>query len=460
MRASDQAISINPYNEETIETFFDLSDDCVEQALAMAASAYGTWKMTLVARRAEIIRKAGASLRQNVDKFARAITLEMGKTIGEAEAEVLKCAAQCEWYAGNGPAMLADRAMPVESGAAYISYLPLGPVLGVMPWNFPLWQAIRAAVPIMLAGNAFILKPARNVLRSAFNLEDAFRESGMPEGLFSVLNISQNKISSVIADRRVAAVTVTAGVRAGAAVASQASALLKKSVLELGGSDAFIVLKDADLDRAVSVGIKARFQNNGQVCIAAKRFILEKPIAAEFTERFVEGVRALKLGDPLDRETRLGPMARADLRDGLHKQIEDSKYAGARVLTGGNYVESKGYFYWPTILDGVAPGMPVFDEETFGPCAALTLVNDLDEAIALTNQSEYGLSSNLWTNDLDLAAKAARRIEAGGVFVNGFSATDPRVPIGGVKLSGYGRELSSFGVTEFANIQTVWRERA
>ena len=459
MRASDQAISINPFTEETIETFPDLSDTDLEQRLAGAGGAFRVWKETPVARRAEMLGRLGAALRQNLDKLALVITLEMGKTIGEAEAEVLKCASQCEWYAEHGPAMLADRPMPVATGTAYVSYLPLGTVFGVMPWNFPLWQVLRAAAPIMLAGNPFLLKPARNVLRSAFNLADACRESGLPEGLFSVLNIPQEKIAGVVADRRVAAVTVTAGVKAGAAVASQASALLKKSVLELGGSDAFIVLKDADLSRAVSAGIKARFQNNGQVCIAAKRFILEKPIADEFTERFVEGVRVLKLGDPLDRDTFLGPMARADLREGLHKQVEESKRAGAKLLAGGGRADRKGYFYQATVLGDVKPGMAAFDEETFGPCAALTTVEDLDEAIALTNHSEYGLSSNLWTNDLDLAAKAARRVEAGGVFINGFSSSDPRVPIGGVKLSGYGRELSTFGVTDFANVQTVWRDR-
>lgn len=457
---SDLARSINPANEETIETFADLSNGELEQRIDAAQKAFRAWRHVPLVERSESLRKMGATLRRQVGTISKAITLEMGKTLGEAEAEVLKCAGQCDWYAEHGAAMLADKPAQVESGSAHISYLPLGVILGVMPWNFPLWQAMRAAVPIMLAGNAFLLKPARNVLRSAFNLEEAWRESGLPEGLFSTLNIPQEKVAGVVADRRVAGVTVTAGLRAGAAVAAQAGALIKKSVLELGGADAFIVLRDADIGRAVASAVKARFQNNGQVCIAAKRFILEKAIAEEFTGRFVAEVRALNIGDPIDRATRLGPMARGDLRDSLHKQIKASEAAGARLLLGGNQVGSKGYFYQATVLDNVAPGMPVFDEETFGPCAALTVVENLDEAVALANRSDYGLSSNLWTEDLERANKVARLLEAGGVFINGFSASDPRVPIGGVKLSGYGRELHSFGVTEFTNVQTVWRDRA
>jgi len=357
--------------------------------------------------------------------------------------------------------MLVDKMAEVTSGTAYHSYLPLGPVLGVMPWNFPLWQVLRAAVPIILAGNGFVLKPARNVMRSAFNIEDAWRASGLPEGVFTVLNIAQDDVAAVIADRRIAAVTVTAGVKAGAAVAAQAGSLLKKTVLELGGSDPFIVLKDADIERAVAAGIKARFQNNGQVCIAAKRFILEEPIAKTFTECFVAAVRALKLGDPMQSDTQLGPMARGDLRSELHQQIDASRRDGARILTGGGGPsDGKGYFFPPTVLDKVEPGMAVFDQETFGPCAALTTVCDLDQAVLLANQSHYGLSGNIWCNDLDVAAQTARRLETGGVFINGFSSSDPRVPIGGVKMSGYGRELSTFGVTEFTNVQTVWRDRS
>ncbi|MEJ0093198.1 MAG: NAD-dependent succinate-semialdehyde dehydrogenase [Methylocella sp.] len=461
MTANDPAaISINPFTGRTIATFPNQTDAEVEQTLSATAAAFRVWRQTPIADRAAIVRQMGLTLRTRSDEFAEDITREMGKTLAEARAEVQKCADQCEWYAANGPSMLADKAVSVEKGDAYISYLPLGPVLGVMPWNFPIWQVLRAAVPIILSGNCFVLKHSRNVMRSAFNIEDAWDQSGLPKGLFSILNIPQDKVAAVLADRRIAAVTVTAGTKAGSAVASQAGSLLKKSVLELGGSDAFIVLKDADVEQAVAAGIRARFQNNGQVCIAAKRFILEKPIAKEFTDRLVEGVRALRLGDPTESETQLGPMARVDLRTELHNQIESSKRAGAEILTGGGFTSDAGYFYRPTVLNHVAPGMAAFDQETFGPCAALTVVGDLDQAVALANHSQYGLSGNLWTKDLDLAGKAARRLETGGVFINGFSASDPRVPIGGVKMSGYGRELSYFGATEFVNIQTVWRNRS
>ena len=328
-----------------------------------------------------------------------------------------------------------------------------------MPWNFPFWQPMRAAVPLLLGGNTVVLKPAPNVMRCGLNLQLAWKGSGLPDGVFTVLNAANEHIEQVIANRRIAAVTVTGSPRAGAAVAAAAGRALKKSVLELGGSDPFIVLADADLPRAVEQGIKARFSNAGQVCICAKRFILEEPIANEFTERFAETVRELTIGDPTNPATKLGPIARHDLREALHQQVESTVAAGATVLTGGHKISGRGFFYAPTVLRDVQPGMSAFDEETFGPVAAMTVARDAEHAIELANNSVYGLSGNLWSSDEARARELARRLETGGVFINGFSASDPRVPIGGVKHSGYGRELSYFGVREFLNAQTVWLNR-
>ena len=337
-----------------------------------------------------------------------------------------------------------------------MSYLPLGSILGIMPWNFPLWQAIRACVPIMLSGNGFILKPAPNTMRCAFMLRDAWDSVGLPSGLFSILNTDDDGVSAVLEDRRVAAVTLTGSLRAGTAVASQAGRLVKKSLLELGGADPFIVLADADIDKAVAAGIRARYGNNGQICLNAKRFIIEQPVVEAFTARFVAAAASLKVGDPLDEATTQGPIARSDLRDGVHDQVVRSVAAGARILLGGKIVDGPGYFYEPTVLAGVEPGMAAFDEEVFGPVAALVTARDVEHAIELANCSDYGLSGNLWSSDLPRARAIARRLETGGVFINGFTASDPRIPIGGVKKSGYGRELSHFGVREFTNAQAVW----
>lgn len=338
----------------------------------------------------------------------------------------------------------------------HISYLPIGTILAVMPWNFPIWQVIRAAAPIMLSGNGFLLKHATNVMGSALALQEVYEAAGFPKGLFANLTTDNESVARVIEDRRIAAVTVTGSVGAGSAIASTAGKYLKKSLLELGGSDAFIVLTNADIDRAVAAGIKARFQNAGQVCLAAKRFILEKPIAEEFTRKFIAATRQLKAGDPFDPDTSVGPMARSDLRDELHRQVERTIEAGASLLLGGQKIEGPGNFYQPTVLADVTPGMAAFDEETFGPVAAITIADDTEDAIRLANFSEYGLSSNLWTNDLEMANRVASRLETGGVFINGFSASSACIPVGGVKSSGYGRELSHFGLREFTNAQAVW----
>ena len=428
----------------------------MEAVVVQSRAAFRLWRDMPVERRAEVLARFSATLEAETDSLARLITAEMGKTLVEARAEVKKCANLAAWFAERGPALLADERAPVDGHDVYVSYLPIGVVLGIMPWNFPLWQALRAAVPITLGGNAFLLKPAPNTLGCGYAVAQAFERSGAPPGLMGVLNVGNECVDELLHDPRIAAVTLTGSVGAGATVASIASKLIKKSLLELGGSDAFIVLADADLDAAVAAGIKARFQNAGQVCLAAKRFILEAPIADAFTAKFVEAAGRLVVGDPLDEATDLGPIARDDLRHGLHKQVEATTAQGATLLLGGRKREGRGFFYEPTVFGQVKPGMTAFDEETFGPVAAMTVAADADDAVALANASDFGLSGNLWTRDIARARAIARRLETGGVFINGYTASDPRTPVGGVKKSGYGRELSHFGVHEFVNAQTVW----
>jgi acyl-CoA reductase-like NAD-dependent aldehyde dehydrogenase len=352
--------------------------------------------------------------------------------------------------------MLADDPAPTGRVNAYVSYLPLGPILAIMPWNFPIWQLTRMALPTMLAGNVVLVKHSQNTQRSSLEFEQVIREAGFPEGLFQNLILRTEDIVGVINDPRVQGASVTGSVRAGSAVASEAGKVIKKTVMELGGSDAFIVCEDADIPKAVEAGIRGRFHNAGQVCLAAKRFILVEKIANEFETLFVEKAKSIRVGDPTDQATQMGPMARVDLRDSLHRQVEGSIAKGARVLCGGKPVEGKGAFYMPTVLSGVTQGMPAFDDETFGPVAAITRVPDLDAAVKAANASQFGLSGNLWTKDVELARKIARDLYTGGVFINGVTASDPRVPVGGVKNSGYGRELSHFGLHAFVNPQTVW----
>ncbi|SEN04760.1 succinate semialdehyde dehydrogenase [Sphingomonas gellani] len=451
------AVSRNPATGALIATYPFQTPEEVEQVLSASEGAYRLWRDTPMTERVAAYRKLAAILRERIDRLATLITDEMGKPIAAARAEVEKCAATIEWLADHGPAILADEPVAVEGDdRVYVSYLPIGTILGVMPWNFPLWQAIRASAPIMLSGNGFVLKHAPNVMGAAYALQAAHEDAGFPAGLFANLNADNDAVAHVIEDRRISAVTLTGSMRAGAAVAATAAGALKKSLLELGGSDPFIVLADADLDRAVAAGIEARFQNTGQVCLAAKRFILEAPIAGAFTRRFVEAARALTVGDPSDATNRIGPMARADLRDQLHDQVLRTIDQGATLLLGGHKVPGDGNYYQPTVLANVRPGMAAFDEETFGPVAAITVADDAEHAITLANSSEYGLGGNLWTGDVAKGQRIARRIETGGVFINGFSATNARIPVGGVKKSGYGRELSHFGLREFTNAQTVW----
>ncbi|KAB7893345.1 aldehyde dehydrogenase family protein [Rouxiella sp. S1S-2] len=454
------AVSRDPATDQLLETYAFQKPDEVESLLSENNAAFRLWRATPMSGRVEAYRRLSAILRERSESLAAVITAEMGKTLAAARAEVEKCATTIDWIASNGPAILADEPVATENDdQVHVSYLPIGSILAVMPWNFPLWQVIRASGPIMLSGNGFILKHAPNVMGSAYALQDAYESAGFPKGLFVNLLADNETVATVIEDDRVAAVTLTGSMRAGSAVSAIAGKALKKTLLELGGSDAFIVLADANIDLAVKAGVEARFQNAGQVCLAAKRFILEKPIAEEFTQKFIAAVKNLKVGDPLDPQNSVGPMARKDLRDELHNQVERTLAAGATLLLGGKKVEGRGNFYEPTILGEVSPGMAAFDEETFGPVAAITLADNIEHAIELANTSDYGLGGNLWTADISRAQRIARRLETGGVFINGFSATNARIPVGGVKKSGYGRELSHFGLREFTNAQAVWAKK-
>ncbi|OSK01953.1 succinate semialdehyde dehydrogenase [Escherichia coli SHECO001] len=478
------AISINPATGEQLSVLPWAGANDIENALQLAAAGFRDWRETNIDYRAEKLRGIGKALRARSEEMAQMITREMGKPINQARAEVAKSANLCDWYAEHGPAMLKAEPTLVENQQAVIEYRPLGTILAIMPWNFPLWQVMRGAVPIILAGNGYLLKHAPNVMGCAQLIAQVFKDAGIPQGVYGWLNADNDGVSQMIKDSRIAAVTVTGSVRAGAAIGAQAGAALKKCVLELGGSDPFIVLNDADLELAVfffvlelggsdpfivlndadlELAVKAavagRYQNTGQVCAAAKRFIIEEGIASAFTERFVAAAAALKMGDPRDEENALGPMARFDLRDELHHQVEKTLAQGARLLLGGEKMAGAGNYYPPTVLANVTPEMTAFREEMFGPVAAITVAKDAEHALELANDSEFGLSATIFTTDETQARQMAARLECGGVFINGYCASDARVAFGGVKKSGFGRELSHFGLHEFCNIQTVWKDR-
>jgi len=455
--SATHAHSVNPATGETLAAYPWATSRDVERAIAQADTGFRQWRRESVAHRAQKLRDLGAALRSRAEEMAQTISREMGKPIVQARAEVAKSASLCDWYAEHGPSMLHPESTQVEN--AVIEYRPLGPILAVMPWNFPLWQVLRGAVPILLAGNSYLLKHAPNVLGSAELIGKVFADAGFPEGVFGWVNATNDGVSQAINDRHIAAVTVTGSVRAGAAIGAQAGAALKKCVLELGGSDPFIVLNDADLDEAVKAAVTGRYQNSGQVCAASKRFILEAGIAEAFTRKFVDAVAALKMGDPRDEQNYVGPMARFDLRDELHQQVTATLDEGATLLLGAEKIEGAGNYYAPTVLGNVTAGMTGFRQELFGPVATLTTARDADHALALANDSEFGLSATVYTTDEAQAQRFARELECGGVFLNGYCASDARVAFGGVKKSGFGRELSHFGLHEFCNAQTVWKDR-
>ncbi|HHA2007999.1 TPA: succinate-semialdehyde dehydrogenase [Enterobacter mori] len=453
------ARSVNPATGETLATYPWATADDVERAISQADTGFRQWRRESVSHRAQKLRDLGAALRNRGEEMARMMSREMGKPILQARGEVAKSASLCDWYAEHGPAMLNAEPTLVEDHNAVIEYRPLGPILAVMPWNFPLWQVLRGAVPILLAGNSYLQKHAPNVLGSADLIAQIFADAGFPQGVFGWVNATNDGVSQAINDRRIAAITVTGSVRAGAAIGAQAGAALKKCVLELGGSDPFIVLNDADLDLAVKAAVAGRYQNTGQVCAAAKRFIVEEGVADAFTQRFVDAVAALKMGSPETEENYLGPMARFDLRDELDQQVQATLAEGATLLLGGEKLAGEGNYYAPTVLGNVTPNMTAFRQELFGPVAAITIARDAEHALALANDSDFGLSATVFTANDVLAESFSRELECGGVFINGFSASDARVAFGGVKKSGFGRELSHFGLHEFCNVQTVWKDR-
>lgn len=449
-------ISINPSTGAELGRYpLDRPED-IENKLQRAAQAQQAWRMRSVSERCALLTQVAKVLRQNRAKYANLITAEMGKPLAEAEGEIDKSAWTCDFYAESAQQYLADVHVASNATDSRVVFDPLGVVLAVMPWNYPFWQFIRFAAPGLAAGNGALLKHANNVPQCALALAEVFREAGAPDGLVSTLMIEAQSVAGVLADARVAAVTLTGSTAVGKLVAAQAGSLMKKQVLELGGSDPFIVLADADVDAAAQMAVKARFSNTGQSCISAKRFIVEEAVADRFVAAFCAETRKLVVGDPTDRGTSVGPLARENLRSDLHSQVERTVSAGATLALGGQVIDGPGFFYAPTILDHVTPGMAAAVEETFGPAAAVIRVASVDEAIEVANATEFGLGAALWTGDLERAHKLARRIEAGAVFVNGLVASDARLPFGGVKQSGYGRELGEFGIREFTNIKTVW----
>lgn len=448
--------TINPTTGQRLKIFDAWNDKQLEAALSQAAAANPAWQASTFSERAGLFKNLAAELRRDSERCAGLITLEMGKLLSEARAEIEKCATACEFYAEHAPDFLKDEKVTSDASSSYVAYLPLGTILAVMPWNFPFWQVFRFAVPNLMAGNTAVLKHASNVPQCALAIEQIFHQAGFPRGVFSTLMISAAQAEKIIADPRIHAVTLTGSEAAGRKVAAAAGAHLKKTVLELGGSDAFIVLADADLEQAASVGVNARFLNAGQSCIAAKRFILTETIADAFLEIFKKKISALKMGDPTRADTQLAPMARADLRDQLHKQVTDSIAAGAELVLSGGPVDGPGFFYKPSILDHVRPGMRAYQEELFGPVASVIRVKDEAEAIHVANDNRYGLGASLWTRNIQKAEWLARHLQSGSSFINGLVKSDSRLPFGGVKASGYGRELSAHGICEFVNIKTIW----
>ncbi|HEX8137759.1 MAG TPA: NAD-dependent succinate-semialdehyde dehydrogenase [Pyrinomonadaceae bacterium] len=452
--------TINPATGETLRSFEPLKEAEIEERLTRAVLAFREHARTSFAERARRMTRAAEILEQEKQEFARLMTTEMGKPLKAAGEEAAKCAWACRYYAEWAERFLGEEEIESNATRSYISYQPVGPVLAVMPWNFPFWQVFRFAAPALMAGNVGLLKHASNVPQCALAIEDIFRRAGFPAGVFQTLLIGSDQVGPLIEDERVRAVTLTGSEEAGRQVGSRAGLSIKKSVLELGGSDPFIVMPSANLEEAVETAVRARTINNGQSCIAAKRFIVAEAVYDEFERRFVEGMKALSVGDPFDETTDIGPLATPSVLKDLDEQVRKSVEAGARVLTGGRVLERRGNYYAPTVLVDIPKSAPAYREELFGPVALLFRVRDASEAIRLANDSVFGLGSSVWTNDEEERARFIAELEAGSVFVNGMVASDPRLPFGGVKHSGYGRELSYYGIREFVNIKTVWIKQA
>jgi succinate-semialdehyde dehydrogenase / glutarate-semialdehyde dehydrogenase len=448
--------SKNPATGELVESFSATSPEALERIVSGANEAFGTYRRWSFAERAQRMKRAAELLRERAPEFARSMALEMGKPIAQGEAEIQKCAGTCDHYAEHAERFLSPEARPSDASKSYVRFDPLGVVFAVMPWNFPFWQVFRFAAPALMAGNAVVLKHASNVSRCALHIEEVVRAAGFPEALFRAIFVGHETAAGLLGDPRIRAVTLTGSDSAGSRIGERAGRELKKAVLELGGSDPFIVLEDADLTKAARVAADARLVNGGQSCIAAKRFIVVDAVYDAFLELFTSSMRARKMGDPMSRQTDIGPQARADLRDALHAQVEESVKRGAKPLLGGSVPPGPGAFYPPTVLTAVHKGIPAFDEETFGPVAAVVRAKDEADAIEIANDSVFGLGASIWTGDTARGQALAALIEAGCVFVNGMVKSDPRLPFGGIKRSGYGRELSDFGIREFVNVKTVW----
>lgn len=449
-------VSVNPATGQLIRSYDELSPD---QAAALVVQSHETWlkwRDVTFAERAVLMKRAAEILRERKDELARLMAAEMGKPLKQGIAEAEKCAWVCDYYAENAEAQLADQIIETDASKSFVAFEPLGVVLAVMPWNFPLWQVYRFAAPALMAGNTGVLKHASNVPGCALVIEEIFTQAGFPAGAFRTLMIGSKQVKAVIEHPLVRAVTLTGSTPAGSAVASQAGAVLKKTVLELGGSDPYVVLEDADIEQTVLTCVNARLINSGESCIAAKRFVVVQPVLKQFTNSFVALMKTRKIGDPLAASTDVGPLARTDLRDDLHAQVVESVRLGASLLLGGEIPSRIGAYYPPTVLAGVRPGMPAYDEETFGPVAAIIGAKDEDDAVRIANDTVFGLGSAVFTSDLARGERVARRLAAGAAFVNAGVASDPRSPFGGIKQSGYGRELGSFGIKEFVNVKTVY----
>jgi succinate-semialdehyde dehydrogenase/glutarate-semialdehyde dehydrogenase len=450
--------TINPATGEVVKTFQPLSDAEIENKLQLAVKIFKQERKTPFAVRAQRMLKAAEILERDKEKFAHLMTLEMGKTYKSAVAEAVKCTTACRYYAENTERFLADEVVETGAKKSFIRYLPIGPVLAVMPWNFPFWQVIRFAAPALMAGNVGLLKHASNVPQCALAIESIFLEAGFPEGAFQTLLIGSGQVDAILNDPRVVAATLTGSEQAGIQVGIGAAKRIKKVVLELGGSDPFVVMPSANLDAAVTTAVQARIQNNGQSCIAAKRFIVAEPIADEFERKFVAKMESLKIGDPFDEKTELGPLSTPDGVKDLERDVQKSVQAGAKLLTGGHAIKGPGNFYAPTVLTNVPKDSPAYSEEFFGPVASIFRVKDIDDAIRIANDVRFGLGSSIWTNDEKERERFINEIEAGMVFFNKMVASDPRLPFGGVKASGHGREMSKVGIREFVNTKTIWIE--